>query len=61
MTKQRLFAGAAGATLGLAGAANAAAQSLHERLFGSGDDEWTEIVSAGNGGVATASAMNAGS
>jgi hypothetical protein len=38
--------------LGLAGAANAAAQSG----FWNDDDDWTDIASAGNGGVATASA-----
>ncbi len=48
MAKHRTLAGAAGAALGLAGAANAAAQW--------GDDGWNDIASAGNGGVATASA-----
>jgi hypothetical protein len=48
VAKHRTLAGAAGAALGLAGAANAAAQW--------GDDGWNDIASAGNGGVATASA-----
>jgi hypothetical protein len=40
----------------MAGAANAAAQSrLRDRIFG-GDDDFTDVASAGNGGVATASA-----
>jgi hypothetical protein len=50
---------AAGAVAGLAGAANAEAQSiagLRDKFFG-GDDAGTgDIASAGNGGVATASA-----
>jgi hypothetical protein len=57
LANERTLAGIAGAALGLAGAADAAAQtSLHDRLFGDGDDDWTEVVSAGNGGVAVASA-----
>jgi len=57
LANDRTLAGAAGAALGLAGVADAAAQtSLHDRLFGDGDDEWDQVVSAGNGGVATASA-----
>ncbi|MGH2616597.1 MAG: hypothetical protein ACRDJC_15265 [Thermomicrobiales bacterium] len=51
----RKTAGAAGATMGLAGASDAAAQSFRDRFFGD-DDDGTDIASAGNGGVATASA-----
>ena len=56
MAQHRTVAGAAGVGLGLAGAANAAAQTAwHDRFWGD-DDGWTDIASAGNGGVATASA-----
>jgi hypothetical protein len=54
--KHRLNAAVAGAMVGLAGTANAAAQfRLRDRFFGDGDD-FTDIASVGNGGVATASA-----
>lgn len=57
MFKERTLAGAAGAGLGLAGAANASAQGrLADWFWGDDDDGWTDIASAGNGGVATASA-----
>ena len=55
--KQRFNAAAIGAVIGLAGAANAAAQTrLQDKFFGGGDESATDIASAGNGGVATASA-----
>ena len=54
--KERFNAAAIGAVIGLAGAANAAAQTrLQDKFFG-GDESATDIASAGNGGVATASA-----
>lgn len=54
--KLRINAAVTGAVAGLAGVANAAAQSrLRDRFFG-GDDEFIDIASAGSGGVATASA-----
>jgi hypothetical protein len=54
--KQRFNAAAIGAVIGLAGAANAAAQTrLQDKFFG-GDEGATDIASAGNGGVATSSA-----
>jgi hypothetical protein len=55
--KLRINAAVAGAVVGLAGAANAAAQTgLRDRFFGDGDGGFTDVASAGNGGVATASA-----
>src|SRR5215212_2869679 len=53
----RIKPAVAGAVAGLAGAANAAAQTrLQDKFFGGGDDGFTDVASAGNGGVATASA-----
>jgi hypothetical protein len=55
--KPRINAAGAGAVMGLAGVANAAAQTrLQDRFFGGGDDGFVDVASAGNGGVATASA-----
>src|SRR5215217_3038837 len=55
--KPRINAALAGAVVGLAGAANAAAQTrLQDKFFGGGDAGFTDVASAGNGGVATASA-----
>ena len=55
--KLRINTAVAGAVAGLAGAANAAAQTrLQDKFFGGGDGGFTEVASAGNGGVATASA-----
>jgi hypothetical protein len=55
--KLRIDAAVAGAVASLAGAANAAAQTgLRDRFFGDGDGGFTDVASAGNGGVATASA-----
>jgi hypothetical protein len=55
--KLRITPAVAGAVAGLAGAANAAAQTrLQDKFFGGGDGGFTDVVSAGNGGVATASA-----
>ena len=45
----------AGAGVSSLGVAEASAQSLRDRFFGS-DDSNTNVVSAGNGGVATSSA-----
>ena len=46
-----------GAVVGLAGVAQAAAQTkLQDKFFGGGDTGPTDVASAGNGGVATASA-----
>ena len=54
--KQRVNGAVAGATAGLVGVAGVSAQtSLQDKFFG-GDDGPTDVVSAGNGGVATASA-----
>ena len=53
---RRVHGAAAGAAAGLAGVAGVAAQgSLRDRFFGGGESEPTDVVSAGNGGVATAS------
>jgi hypothetical protein len=53
---QRFNAAAIGTVLGLAGAANVAAQTrIQDKFFGEGESD-TDIASAGNGGVATASA-----
>ncbi len=54
--KRRVNAAAAGAATSLVGVAGASAQSLRDRFFGGGDEGLTDIASAGNGGVATASA-----
>src|SRR5215212_12157726 len=54
---RRMNAAVAGAVAGLAGVAQAAAQTrLQDKFFGGGDTGDTDIASAGNGGVATASA-----
>ena len=54
--KQRFNAAVIGTVVGLAGAANVAAQSrLQDKFFGGGD-EFVDTASAGNGGVATSSA-----
>ena len=54
--KRRINGAVIGSVAGLAGMANAAAQSrLQDKFFGGGD-EVTDVASAGNGGVATASA-----
>ena len=52
---RRMNAAAIGAAAGVLSTAEVAAQSLRDRFFGD-DDSWTDIASAGNGGVATASA-----
>ena len=54
--KERTLAGAAGAGVALAGAANASAQGRLGDWFWGDDDGGIDIASAGNGGVATASA-----
>ena len=54
---RRKNAAAAGVITGLLGATGAAAQSrLQDKFFGGDDGGLTDIASAGNGGVATASA-----
>ena len=53
--KRRVNAAAAGAATGLVGVTGVSAQSLRDRFFG-GDEVAPDIASAGNGGVATASA-----
>src|SRR5215210_3704993 len=54
--QKRFNAAAIGAVIGLAGAANAAAQSrLQDKFFGA-DESDTDVASSGNGGVATSSA-----
>jgi hypothetical protein len=52
---RRMNAAAIGTAAGVLGTAEVAAQSLRDRFFGDGDS-FTDIASAGNGGVATASA-----
>ncbi|HLL50630.1 MAG TPA: hypothetical protein VK356_08185 [Thermomicrobiales bacterium] len=53
----RINAAVTGAVAGLAGVAQAAAQTrLQDKFFGGGDEGETDIASAGNGGVATSSA-----
>ena len=53
----RINAAVTGAVVGLAGVAQAAAQTrLQDKFFGGGDEGETDIASAGNGGVATSSA-----
>jgi hypothetical protein len=54
--KRRVNAAAAGAATSLVGVAGVSAQGLRERFFGGGDAGTGDIASAGNGGVATASA-----
>ncbi len=55
--KRRINAAVTGPVVGLAGAANAAAQTrLQDKFFGGGDEGAGDIASAGNGGVATSSA-----
>ena len=58
--KRRVNAAAAGAATGLVGVAGVSAQSrledLRGKFFGGGDEGAGDIASAGNGGVATASA-----
>ncbi len=56
---KRVNAALTGAVVGVAGVANAEAQSaagLRDKFFGGDDAGTTDIASAGNGGVATASA-----
>ena len=53
--RRRVNAAAIGAAAGMLGTAEVAAQSLRDKFFGDGDS-FTDIASAGNGGVATASA-----
>ena len=55
--KQRINAAVTGAVVGLGSAASAAAQTrLHDKFFGGGDVVVTDVASAGNAGIATASA-----
>jgi hypothetical protein len=55
--KRQVTAAATGVVAGLAGLAQAAAQTkLQDKFFGGGDSGTGDIASAGNGGVATASA-----
>ena len=54
---RRINAAVVGTVAGLAGVAQAAAQTrLQDKFFGGGDDGFVDVASAGNGGVATASA-----
>src|SRR5688572_29523921 len=53
--KHRMNAAVIGAGAGALGTAEVAAQGLRDRFHGDGDS-WSDIASAGNGGVATASA-----
>src|SRR5918998_5545809 len=56
---KRINAALTGAVVGIAGVANAEAQSaaaLRDKFFGGGDAGTGDIASAGNGGVATSSA-----
>jgi hypothetical protein len=54
---KRINAAVTGAAIGLAGVAQAAAQTrIQDKFFGGADTSETDIASAGNGGVATASA-----
>ena len=53
----RMSAAVTGVVVGLAGVAQAAAQTrIQDTFFGGGDEGATDIASAGNGGVATSSA-----
>jgi hypothetical protein len=54
--KHRVQGAAAGVAAGLAGAAGVSAQTRIQDHFFGGDDGAEDIVSSGNGGVATASA-----
>ncbi|MBW3632653.1 MAG: hypothetical protein KY456_06465 [Chloroflexi bacterium] len=55
--KRRVNGAAVGAAAGLVGVAGVSAQTrLHDKFFGGDDGGLTDIASAGNGGVATASA-----
>src|SRR4051812_23848915 len=54
---RKVSAAVAGAAVGLAGVAQAAAQTkLQDKFFGGGDSGTGDVASAGNGGVATSSA-----
>ena len=53
--RHRINGAAIGAATGILATADAAAQGLRDRFFGDGD-EFIDIASAGNGGVATTSA-----
>ena len=54
---QKVSAAVAGAAVGLAGVAQAAAQTkLQDKFFGGGDSGTGDVASSGNGGVATSSA-----
>ena len=53
---KRINAAAIGTVVGLAGAANAAAQTRLQDKFFPADESVTDVASAGNGGVATSSA-----
>ena len=54
---RRINAAVVGTVAGLAGVAQATAQTrLQDKFFGGGDDGFIDVASAGNGGVATASA-----
>ncbi len=53
---KRINAAGIGAAIGLAGVTQAAAQTRIQDAFFGGDDSVTDVASAGNGGVATASA-----
>ena len=54
---KRINAALTGAVVGIAGAAQAAAQTrIQDAFFGGGDTGTGDVASAGNGGVATASA-----
>jgi hypothetical protein len=52
----RIGATVTGAVVGLAGAAQAAAQTRIQDAFFGGGESTTDVASAGNGGVATSSA-----
>ena len=54
--KQRTSGVVSGVIAGLIGSGQVAAQSRLGDAFWGGGDSWTDIASAGNGGVATASA-----
>ena len=59
MNKRISTAVVAGVAIGVAGVTSASAQSilgLRDKFFGGGDEGTGDIASAGNGGVATASA-----
>ncbi|MCD6058968.1 MAG: hypothetical protein K0Q89_2498 [Thermomicrobiales bacterium] len=54
---KRINAALTGAVVGISGAAQAAAQTrIQDAFFGGGDTGTGDVASAGNGGVATASA-----